>query len=438
MNLWNVTKPKISNPPPGTLVKQVLDDMGYKRATPYPIAKYAEGVWLQDLDDNIIYDFISGRCTVNVGHRHPELMKAVKTQLDKVTHCAVEELYVLEKKLDDIIPLNGVGKLRVSNALSGSAANDAAIKMARAITGKQGIICFSGAYHGTTYGALSISSYIPGMFKDFGRLNDIFYFPYPDYTHLPFKKFEKDDVDDIVIHLIEQSLETYISTEEIAAIIIEPVAGDAGWLVPSKSFVKKLSKLAQQNNILFIAEEVQTGFGRTGEWFCMENYEVTPDIAVLGKAMAGGAVAMAGVVTKQSTLDSAGDFFHAHTMGQHPLGIIATQTNIEIIKEENLVNISKNNGEYMMKRFLEMLDEYICIVDCRGIGSLIGVEISSKNLAEKIAIECYRNGIYIIEMGYRGIGVLRVAPPLVSSETQLENALNVIEKTIQKAERAVL
>jgi 4-aminobutyrate aminotransferase-like enzyme len=147
---------------------------------------------------------------------------------------------------------------------------------------------------------------------------------------------------------------------------------------------------------------------------------------------------MAGVVTKQSTLDSAGDFFHAHTMGQHPLGIIATQTNIEIIKEENLVNISKNNGEYMMKRFLEMLDEYICIVDCRGIGSLIGVEISSKNLAEKIAIECYRNGIYIIEMGYRGIGVLRVAPPLVSSETQLENALNVIEKTIQKAERAVL
>jgi len=436
--LWDYEKPVIKDTPPGTKSKKLLKKMGYDREAPYPIAKYAEGVWIQDLDDNILYDFISGRCTVNAGHRHPKIMKALKDQADKVTHCAVEDLYNLEKSLDSVVPLRGDGDLRATYALSGSAANDAAIKMARKVMGRMGIICFAGAYHGTTYGALSVSSYVPSMVKGFGRLNDIFYFPYPDYIHPPFGKLDGEDVDDIIIGLIEQAMETYMPPEEVAAVLFEPVAGDAGWLIPSKSFVKKLDKLAQKNDILFISEEVQTGFGRTGEWFCTENYGVTPDIVVLGKAMAGGAVAMAGAVAKQSLLDKSGGFYHGHTMGRQPLGLAATMANIDVIKSEKLADRSKVNGDLLMSRLKEMQENYKCVVESRGIASLIGVEISSKELAGKIAVDCYRNGVYIIEMGYRGIGALRVAPPLVSTETQLENALTVIEDAIKKAENGDL
>ncbi|MFC1803003.1 aspartate aminotransferase family protein [Thermoproteota archaeon] len=437
-NLWDHEKPVIKDPPPGKKVKEILKKMGHTSEAPYPIAKYAEGVWIQDLDDNILYDFISGRCTVNVGHRHQEIMNALKAQMNKVTHCAVEDLYNLEKSLDAVVPLKGTGNLRASYALSGSAANDAAIKMARMVTGRKGIICFAGAYHGTTYGALSVSSYVPSMVKDYGRLNDIFYFPYPDYIHPPFGKLDGEDVDNMIIGLIEQAIETYMPPEEIAAVLFEPVAGDAGWLIPSKSFVRKLEKLAQKNDILFISEEVQTGFGRTGKWFCTENYDVTPDIVVLGKAMAGGAVAMAGAVAKQSLLDKRGGFSHAHTMGRQPLGLAATLANIDVIKSEGLLAKSRANGEFMMSRLMEMQEEYECVVDSRGIASLIGVEISSKDLAGKIALDCYRHGVYIIEMGYRNIGALRVAPPLVSSESQLENALVIIGDAIKKAEKGDL
>jgi len=436
--LWDYEKPVIVDRPPGEKSRALLRKMGYSIDVLYPLAKYAEGVWIQDIDDNIIYDFISGRCTVNAGHRHPEIIKALKEQADKVTHCGVEDLYNLENKLDSIVPLKGTGRLRATYALSGSAANDAAIKMARKVTGRKGIICFAGAYHGVTYGALSISSYVPSMVKGFGRLNDVFYFPYPDYYHPPLGRLGKDNIDDIIIGLIKQAFETYMPPEEVAAIIFEPVAGDAGWLVPSKNFVQMLYKLAQENDLLFISEEVQTGFGRTGEWFCAENFGITPDIVVLGKAMAGGAVAMAGVVAKQSLLDRSGGFYHGHTMGRHPLGLAAALANIEVIKREKLVERSRSNGEFMMKRLKELEETYNCVVKARGIASLIGVEISSKDLASNIAKECYRNGIYIIEMGYMGTGTLRVAPPLVSTETQLENALDIIDKTVNKAEKAEL
>ena len=154
--------------------------------------------------------------------------------------------------------------------------------------------------------------------------------------------------------------------------------------------------------------------------------------------MAGGAIAMAGAVAKQSLLDKSGDFYQVHTMGRQPLGLAAAMANIEVIKSEKLAVRSRANGVLMMSRLKEMQEKYECVVESRGIASLIGVEISSKDLAGKIAVDCYRNGVYIIEMGYRGIGALRVAPPLVSTETQLEYALAVIEDAIKKAEKGDL
>jgi len=402
--IYDVEYPKMTGSFPGPKVQQVLHDRGSTRRGPTLITKYAEGVWLQDLDDNLIYDFISARCTVNVGHRHQVIQEAVKSQLEKVTHGLIVDSHEVLKSLDSILPLSGEGKTRVSYTLSGSAANDAAIKMARAVSGKRGIICFAGAYHGVTYGALSISSYTSSMFQNYGRLNDIFYFPYPDYAHSPFKDMQRDRVDDIIIGLIQIALDTYMPADEVAAIIFEPVEGDAGWLVPSYNFVKKLHKLARDNDILFISEEVQTGFGRTGEWFCIEHFDVKPDIIVMGKAMAG-------VAAKESTLSKGSRFSHGHTMSSNPLGQVATQANIKVIKDEKLCKQSASNGRLIMKHLLELENKVSSIVENRGIGSLIGVEVSSKYLAGEIVQECLKKGISMVQMGYRGTGVLRIAPP---------------------------
>jgi len=429
-DMFTTEAPLIVNPPPGPRVKKVLLEGGEKPLMPAPVIKYAKGVWIQDLDDNVIFDFISGRCTVNVGHRHPRIQSAIIEQMNKVTHGYIEERQVLLKKLDAILPLSGHGQAKTAFTLSGSASNDAAIKMARTITGKRGVICFAGAYHGTTYGALSISSYTPSMFKNYGRLNNVFRFPYPDYYHAPFENQSPDEIDDIIIGLIEQAFDTYMPPDDVAAVVFEPVAGDAGWLVPSKQFVQRLHRLMVENDILFVSEEVQTGFGRTGNWFCIENYGVAPDIVAMGKSMAGGAVAMAGVAVKQSTLERGEEFSHFHTMGIQPLGVVATVANIEVIESEDLTTKSRTNGKLMMKYLQDLTEDCDCLVNVRGVASLIGVEVSSKKLARQIAFDCYKNGIYLVAMGYRGTGVLRVAPPLISTEVQLENALDIIADVV--------
>ena len=198
--------------------------------------------------------------------------------------------------------------------------------------------------------------------------------------------------------------------------------------------MKRLHKLAKENGVLFISEEVQTGYGRTGKWFCIENYGVKPDVIVMGKAMAGGAVAMAGVAARQSLFDEGRRFGHGHTMGSHPLGVVATNANINVITDDGLLHKSLENGCYMMNFLNELEVESDIVQEIRGIASLIGVELTSKKLASKIVLECYKKGIYLVQMGYRGTGVLRVAPPLISTEEQLEIALQIIRTAIKEAE----
>ena len=437
MKLWDRKVPHIEAGPPGPKVEALLKKLGIPEYS-FPLADKAEGIWIQDPDGNVFMDFISGRCVLNVGHRHPKVVGALRQPLAHVTHGLTADAIRLQEELFRVTP--GDFPKKAAFSLSGSAANDCAIKLARHATGRPYIIAFSGAYHGVTYGALSVSSYLPRMVRGFGpNVPGVYHMPYPYCYRCPFG-LEYPDCDLRCLRYIEEyAFKSYLPPDEVAAAIVEPIAGDAGWIVPPEGWLKGLKEMCERHGILLIDEEIQTGFGRTGRWFACENWGVEPDIIVLGKSMAGG-VPMSAVVGGAELFK---DFYHGHTFSGHPLGCAAALANIEVIEEENLVENSAKMGNYMKTRLKVMMDGHRVIGDVRGLGLLIGVEIvtdretkrPSVEEADAICAEAFRRGLYTIRMGAYGTANLRVAPPLVITEEQADAALDILEESITVVEK---
>ncbi|MCD6480251.1 aminotransferase class III-fold pyridoxal phosphate-dependent enzyme [Candidatus Bathyarchaeota archaeon] len=440
--LWSLKAPRIVVEPPGPKVREILEAAGLPpSAYRHPLAAEAGGIWIRDPDGNIFLDFISSRCVVNIGHRHPRVMEALRRQMDRVTHGWVEERHKLDRELARITP--GRFEKRVYYALTGSAANDCALKLARWATGRPYVIAFAGAFHGMTYGALSLSSYKTWMIRGFGpNLPGVYHMPYPNCYRCPFG-LEHPDCDLRCLHYIEDyAFKSYLPPDEVAAVFIEPIAGDAGWIVPPDGYLQGLKELCERYGILLVAEEVQTGFGRTGRWFACEHWGVEPDIIILGKALGGG-VPLSAVVARAELHERDGEYFrHGHTFNAFPLGCAAALANIEVIEEEGLIERAERLGAYLMNRLRDMMERHCSIGDVRGKGLLIGVEIvgdkASKRpdveAADRICAEAFKRGLYIIRMGSYGTGVLRVAPPLVITREQLDEALRILDESVGAVE----
>lgn len=443
-DLKSLEGPRILVKPPGPRVQELLKLAGLP-PTQYlaPIAEEAEGIFIRDPDGNIFIDFISGRCVVNVGHRHPKVVEAIKKQLGRATHGLTEDRFRLERELVRVTP--GRFPKRVSYSLSGSDANDGAIKLARWSTKRPYIIAFAGAYHGVTYGALSVSSYLPRMVRGFGpNLPGVYHFPYPYCYRCPFGLHHPECDFRCVRYIEDYAFRSYLPPDEVAAAIIEPIAGDAGWIVPPEGYIRYLKEICERHGILLIDEEVQTGFGRTGRWFAIEHWGVEPDIIVLGKAMAGG-IPLSAVVARSELFQRDGQpFAHGYTFGGYPLACAAALENIRVIEEERLVENAERVGALIMKRLMEIREEHSIIGDVRGKGLLMGAEVvkgggsKEPGLEEASAIcaEAFQRGLYIIHMGSYGTATLRVAPPLIITERQAESALNILEEAIEEVEKS--
>ncbi len=446
-NLRSLTKPKIVAKPPGPKVKELLK-LGGLRGIGYtqPIMEDAEGIFVRDPDGNIFIDFISGRCVTNIGYSHPKMVKALKTQAAKGTHGLTEHRLKLSGKLSDIIP--GDFKKRVFYAQSGSATNDFGIKTARWSTRRPYIVAFAGAYHGTTYGALSVSSYRKEMVKGFHpNLPGVYHMPYPYCYRCPFKLEHPDCGLACLRYMEDYAFESYLPPEEVAAVIFEPVAGDAGWHIPPDDWLPALREICDRHGILLISEEVQTGFGRTGKMFAVENWGVVPDLMLLGKAMACG-VPNAACVVKESLCvreETGESLFIGGTFGGSPLSSVAALTNIEVIEEEKLVENSAKMGVYVKSRLMEMMEDHRLMGDVRGIGLLIGVEVvkdkDSKEPgveeADKICASAFQKGLYLVNMGSFGTRALRIAPPLIINKEQADVSLEILESAISEVEKGV-
>jgi 4-aminobutyrate aminotransferase len=443
-NFRNLTAPEIVVDPPGPKVREFMKLGGLRRMRyAQPLMDEAQGIFIKDLDGNTFIDFISGRCVTNIGYSHPRLVKALQTQAAKGTHGLTEHRLKLNKKISEITP--GDFKKRIFYAQSGSTTNDFGIKTARWSTKRPYIVAFAGAYHGTTYGALSISSYRPEMVKGFNpNLPGIYHMPYPYCYRCPFK-LEHPDCDLACLWYLEDyAFTSYLPPEEVAAVVFEPVAGDAGWHVPPDEWLPTLRKICDRHGILLIAEEVQTGFGRTGKWFAVENWGVEPDIILLGKAIACGVPNAACVVREDLCMkeETGESFWTGGTFSGSPLSSVAALTNIDVIEEEKLVDNSSKMGAYIKGRLMEMMEDHRIMGNVRGVGLLIGVEIVKDKEtkkpgveeAEKICAEAFQKGLYLVNMGAFGTRALRVAPPLIINREQADSSLEILESSISKVE----
>jgi len=405
----------------------------------YPlVVKKAKGSIVEDMDGNTYVDLLSSAGAINTGHCHPRVVKAIKDQVDNLilyTHVYMyhEPIIKLTKEIINISP--GDFRKRVFYGLCGSDANDGAIKLARWATGRPKIISFIRSYHGSTYGAITLSAVSLPMKRRIGPLlPDIHHVPYPDPYRTPFPGMTEEEVADYTLKQIEEAFDNYIPVDEVAAFIMEPIQGDAGLVVPPVKFVKDLKKLCEKHGILFFSEEVQQGFGRTGKWFGIENFDVVPDGIIMGKAMASG-LPLGGVVARAELMDDWEAPAHLFTAAGSPVCCAASYETIQVLRDENILEHTLEMGKYVKERFLRMQEKYEIIGDVRGLGLSIGIDlvkdrITKERHREAAAKICYRTWEKGLLLSFFSGSVLRFQPPLVITKEQLETAIDSIDEAI--------
>lgn len=417
------------------------DEMGvvakYQRIPYYPIAfERGKGALLYDYDGKEYIDFLASASSANAGHGNEEIAEAVYNQMKNITQYAsayfqMREPVILAEKL---IELTGKKDMQVAYSTTGSESIDCAIKVARAYTGRSKIISFTEAYHGSTYGAMSISALSLNMRRKMGPLlPEVYHFKYPD--SLRGRKEEGKEYDGMeCIEEIRYAFEHYLPAEEVAAVFFEPIAGDMGLVVPPKRFVQELHKLCKEHGILFVVDDIQQGMCRTGKWFSIENFDVEPDLTVLGKSVGGG-LPLGVVIGKKEIMDSLDSPAHLFTMSGNSAVCTAALKSIEIFERENMNEQVVKKGEYLKGKLSKLMDKYDFIGEVRGIGLSIGVDLvkdrktmeKNYDAAAKISYKCIENGLLMIFVGQNS---LRVQPPLVITKEQIDKAVDIIDKVM--------
>ena len=434
---------------PGPKAKEIIDRR--ENAIPnaikcvYPVViDHAEGAMIEDVDGNKFVDFIGGVGVLNIGFTHPEIVEVVKEQSEKYFHgmfnIVTHEGYVaLAEKLNSIVPVRG-DKKKTFFANSGAEADENAIKVAKAFTKRQNIICFSGAFHGRTNLTMALTSkkaYAKGLGPFPGG---IFRAEYP-YLYRKPAGMTNEQALDYYISTINKVFEECAPADEIAAFIVEPLQGEGGFIPAPIEWVKALRKICDDNGIMLIADEVQSGFCRTGRMFASEYWKeagVEPDILSTAKSIAAG-LPLSAIVAREEIMDSVISGTIGGTYCGNPLACAAGLKTIEIMERENLPKRSLEIGEKVQKTYKEWQSKYDVIGDVRGLGSMIGLEFvkdkASKTpnpeLVSKLIKEAAQNGLMIENAGIYG-NVIRFLAPLVITDEQLEAGLKIFENAIKK------
>jgi len=399
-----------------------------------PVVK-EEGCYYYGLDGKKYLDFSSGIAVTNVGHRHPKVVKAIKEGADKLLHgpsgvIMYESILRLADELANIMP-GDIDCFFFGN--SGTEAIEGALKLAKHVTKRPYIISFTGCFHGRSLGALSVST-SKSKYRKFLQPNGLTYqIPYFD----PKKK-------SYAIEKLEEDFQTlfnhYVTPEEVAAVILEPVLGEGGYIVPTQDWIKKVREICDRHQILLIFDEVQTGFGRTGNWFAAQTFDVVPDIIALAKGIASGlplgVTAASEKLMRQWPLGS-----HATTFGGNPLACEAALAVIEIIQEEGLLENAKLMGKYAKEQLIMLKEKHLCIEDVRQVGLMIGIEIKNPvfNISDgtgvlKILNFALEEGVLFYLCGNHG-EVIRMIPPLTVSKSEIDQGIKMLDRALTKYEK---
>ena len=401
-----------------------------------------EGVFLYDFEGKRYYDFVAGIATMSVGHNHPRVVAAITEQAKKLLHGAAHVGYmqpyveILEKLLSLApAPLNQ-GKGLLTN--SGSEAVETAIKLARAVTGRSMVLAFMDSFHGRPMGALSLTASSSGYRKHLAPLlSGVEHVPYPNCFRCPFghKNHTTEDCCGQWRNFIQMTFEKLLHPDDVAAIIVEPIIGEGGYIVPPDDFLPALREICDKTGALLIADEVQTGMGRTGKWYGVEHWNVVPDIIALGKAIGGG-LPLGATLARTDLMDAWWPAAHGSTFGGNPLACRAGLESVAIIEEENLLENATRVGDHIQARFKATQKELPIIGDVRGKGLMVGVELVDQN-GESLKVEQVKH--IIKELGARGVvmtkcgqSALRIAPALSIPQEIADDAIDIILQVLRE------
>ena len=411
------------------------------QVTPLAVAS-AENAVLTDLDGNRLIDFGSGIGVLNAGHRNAKVVQAVKDQLDRFTHlCFQISMYgpyvELAERINAITP--GSHDKRTFFANSGAEAVDNAVKVARRATGRQAIVCFEHAFHGRTYLGMSLTSKAVPYKAGFGPfVPEIYRIPFP-YCY----RCDRGPTDGTCCmaerSYFDRLFASHVEPASVAAIIIEPQVGEGGFIPAPKDFMRALAAFAKDHGILLIADEIQTGFGRTGKLFACEHYNLVPDIIVTAKSLAGG-LPLAAITGRAELMEVGHVGGLGGTYGGNPLACAAALAVLDVMEEDHLAARGVVVGDRIRARFLEWQRRYPEIGDVRGLGGMVAMELvkdpatkePAKELTGKIAAEALKRGLLLLTAGTFG-NVIRVLVPLTVEDAVLEEGLGVMEEALRAA-----
>ncbi len=408
------------------------------RSTPV-VAASAHNATVTDVDGNTFIDFTAGIGTVNVGHTPAEVVAALQAQAGDLIHlCAIVGTYepyvALAEKLNALVPISGPKKSFLTN--TGAEAVETAIKMARAHTGRPAIVTYEGAYHGRTLLTMSLTSKYALFKKNFGPFApEIYRVPYPYAYRCPHCRNE-GVCNMTCFEDLERALIAHVDPAAVAAIVIEPVQGEGGFIPASYEYMRRLRQLCDKHGIVLIADEVQAGFCRTGRWFSFEHSGMQPDLVVMAKSIAAG-MPLAAVTGKAAIVDAPHLGGLGSTFGGNPLACVAALKTIELMERDNLNQRAEQIGETVMAHFRNWQERFAIIGDVRGLGAMCAVEFvagrgdrtPNTDAPLKIVGEAYQRGLMLIRAGLYS-NCVRTLVPLTIGDAELEEGLGVLEASI--------
>lgn len=412
----------------------------YPRDYPF-VMDHGKGVWLWDVDGNQFLDFMAGIAVNSTGHAHPEVVKAIQDQAEKFIHISSDfyhqGMIELGEKLDEISPMQEAAVSFLTN--SGTESIETAIKLARYKTERTNFIGFTGGFHGRTMGAVTFTASKSTYHKGFYPLmNGVVHAPFPNPYRPILERRKGEDYGETVVRYIEEQIfRQIVPAEEVAAILLEPIQGEGGYIVPPAGFFPALRKLCDKYGILLIADEVQSGMGRTGKWWAIENFGVEPDIFTTAKGIASGMPLGACVARKSVMTWERGA--HGNTYGGNPLACAAALKTIELLEREYLKNAAEV-GQYTLEALQEIATRHPSIGEVRGIGLMIGVEFvgdrESKEpapaLRDAVVHRAFERGLLLLGCSK---SVIRIAPPLSISKDEIDQGLKIFEEAVTLAEK---
>lgn len=438
-------RPSIKTALPGPKGKKIIEadaqfvNPSYPRPSFKLVAERAQGVWVEDVDGNIFLDCNAGVAVCSTGHCHPEVVKAIQQQAEQLIHmCGTDYYYSLmpelAQKLDEIVPVPSPTRTHFAN--SGTEAVETALKLAMHATGREKFIAFFNSFHGRTLGSLSLTSSKTAQRLGFKRQAlDVVHVPFPNEFRNPFRAEDCGDggAGQGALNWIEERLfKTTTPPQEVAAIVVEVVQGEGGYVPAPKNFLQGLRRICDEHGILLVADEVQSGMGRTGKMFASDHHDLKPDIVCIAKGIGSG-LPIGATVARASLMDWKPGA-HASTFGGNPVCIAAALKTIELL-QGGLVKNSAEVGGYLKGELEKLMKKYDCIGDVRGMGMMLGVEFvtdkrsnkPSPELRDRVEVACFERGLIILGAGSNTI---RWSPPLILTKENVGVAIEIFDQAI--------